>query len=300
VKLDLNDPDPKYEFQSKLVHVDANPVLKDSTSVDDVVYGFVFADAAIQGQGFTTEKVVQTLAGRGAFEVEEGKIATLDLWSEMSMIFQTLGGLAQVKELTKIGDDLSTFPPETRFSKLAGSFELKDGEAGSSDMILEIPEQNMHVALLLEGSLGLDTTLDFMGKIRFAPESKYYNDIERNFRDFKQDDDSIELPFPIPISGTLLEPEFSRESLQQSLASFGKELAKQAVKKEVEKQAIKLLKDVLSDESSEPTPTPTPPAESSQPQEPSAPTPTPTPTPTPKPEKILEEVGKDLLKGLFK
>jgi ribosomal protein L12E/L44/L45/RPP1/RPP2 len=199
-----------------------------------------------------------------------------------------------VKELTKIGDELSRFPAETEFSKLAGSFELKQGEAGSSDMVLEMSDQNMHMALLLEGALGLNTTLDFLGKLRFAPESRYYDDVERTFRDFKQADGSIELPFPIPIGGTLLKPEISRKSIQQSLTAFGAELAKNAVKNEVEKQAIQLLQEVLSDSPSEPTPTPAPSQESDQKTSP------PAPTPTPKPEEVLEEVGKDLLRGLFK
>ncbi len=289
-RLDLNDPDPIYEFQSKLVHVDANPALKDNTSIADVVYGFVFADAAIQGQGFTMDKLVQTLSGKGAFTLEEGKIATLDIWPEMAVIFQTLGSLAQINELTKIGNDLAKFPAETPFSRLAGSFQLKNGEAGSSDLIVEIPTNNMHLALLLEGSLGLDTALDFIGRIRFDPKSKYYADVERNFRDFKQADGSIELPFPIPIGGTLLKPEFSRSSIQQSLAAFGAELAKQMVKKEVENQVIKLLQDALPLESAEPA------TETEQPTAPSSEE----PTPTPKPEEILEEVGKDLLKNLFK
>ena len=50
-KLDLNDPDPIYEFQSKLAHVDANPALKDNTSIADVVYGF-FCRCRHSGAGF--------------------------------------------------------------------------------------------------------------------------------------------------------------------------------------------------------------------------------------------------------
>jgi hypothetical protein len=167
-------------------------------------------------------------------------------------------------------------------------------------MILEIPEQDVHIALLLDGKFGLDTTLDFMGKVRFAPESKYYKDIEKNFRDFKQDDGSIELPFPIPIGGTLLKPEISMQSVQKSITTFAKEMAKQAVKKEVEKQVLELLD--LKKKPAEKTPEPTPEA-SEAPETPEAeqtPTVEPTPTPTPKPEEIIEEVGKDLLKGLFK
>lgn len=295
ITLDMTKPDPMYAVQSKLVHVDSNPALKDTTSLADVVYGFLFADASIQGQGFTMDKIAQTLAGEGAFTIEEGKIATLDLWTEMAAVFQTLGTLAQVNELTKIGKELAAFPAETQFSRLAGSFRLQQGEAGSSDLIMEIPQNNLHVALLLEGSLGLDTALDFLGKIRFAPESKYYADLERSFRNFKQPDGSIELPFPIPIGGTLLEPEFNRKSLQQSLANVGKEMAKQAVKQELENQALKLLQQALPTSSNDSADTPT---DTGQPAQPSTAEPTPTPTPTP--ENILEEVGKGLLDNLFK
>jgi len=297
VKLDLNSPDPKYEFQSKLVHVDTNPMLADSASLDDVVYGLLFADASIRGQGFTTEKIVETLSGKGAFKVEQGKLTTFDIWSKLASMFELLGSVGKAKELTRIGKDLSKFPNETQFSRLEGSFDLKNGSAGSSDMILEIPEQDMHMALMLDGKFGLDTTLDFIGKVRFAPESKYYKDIEKNFRDFKQADGSIELPFPIPIGGTLMEPEISMQSAQKSITAFAKEMAKQAVKGQVKKEVLKLLGGKSSEKDPEPSPeaeqTPIPEAEQT-------PAVQPTPTPTPKPEKVIEEVGKDLLKGLFK
>jgi uncharacterized protein involved in outer membrane biogenesis len=290
VKLDLNDPDPKYEFHSELSHVNTNPMLAESTSLADVVYGFLFADASIQGQGFKTEQVVKTLSGKGVVKIEQGKFTTLDICSKLAPIFQLLGSVGKSKALAQIGDDLSKFPKETQFARFEGNFELKNGSAGSSDLILDIPGQDMYLTLSLEGKFGLDTSLDFIGKVRFAPQSKYYNDIEKNFRNFKQADGSIELPFPIPIGGTLLKPEINLQSAQKSVATFATELAKQAVTSQVEKEVLKLLQGKSSPEAS----TPTPEAQ----QTPTAQTPT--PTPTPKKEDTLEKAGKELLKDLFK
>ncbi len=130
---------------------------------------------------------------------------------------------------------------------------MKNGNAGSSDLILEIPEQGMHIALLLDGTFGLDTSLDFFGKLRFAPESKYYPDMKKYFNDFKHVDGSIELPFPIPIGGTLLEPEISLDSLQKRMQTFAIEMAKHSIKSqledaaksELEKVGKSLLKDLF-------------------------------------------------------
>ena len=239
--LDGSTPDPRYALRSELVHVDTNKVLTDSVSLADVLYGFVFADASIQGQGFEMEQIVKTLTGNGVIKVAEGKLTTLDLWADLAQIFQQLGTLAKAKELTRIGKELARFSEGTPFSRLEGSFDLKNGSAGSSDMVLEIAEQDLYIALLLDGDFGLDTTLDFIGKIRFAPESKYYKDVKKYFGAFKQSDGSIELPFPIPIGGTLLKPEFNKQTVQKSVAKFATEMAKQAVKSKVQEEGKKLL-----------------------------------------------------------
>ena len=298
VKLDLNTPDPKYELHSELVQVDSNPLLRDSASVNDVVYGLLFANVSVQGQGFAKEQLVKTLAGKGAIKLEKGKFTKLDVWPQLASAFQLLGSLGKVKELAQIGDDLSRFPAGTQFSRFEGNFELNNGSAGSSDLILEMLEQNMYLTIVLNGKFGLDASLDFTGKVRFAPQSKYYNDVERTFRDFKQADGSIELPFPIPIGGTLLKPEINMQSVRKSLAALAVEMAKQAVKSQVE-QAVKdkvgaQVLDLLQGKKPAAAPSPTPASE--QPQEQQA---QPTPTPKPKPEKILEEVGKNLLQDLF-
>ena len=116
-------------------------------------------------------------------------------------------------------------------------------------MLLEVPEQDMHVALLMNGEFGLDLSLDLFGKIRFMPESKYYQDMRKMFRDFEQEDGSIELPFPIPIGGTLLKPEIDLKTAQKSLRKFAEEMAKQAAKSEItdqiEKELGKTGKDLL-------------------------------------------------------
>lgn len=245
VRVDLSEPDPKYALHSELVHVDSNQILTDSVSMEDIVYGFIFADASLQGQGIKTEQILSTLSGEGLLKIEDGTFTTFNIWPQLAQIFQLLGSLGKSNELTRIGKDLSQFPEETQFSRFEGRFELKDGKAGSSDLLLHIPEQDIHLSLILNGEFGLDTSLDFIGKIRFDPQSKYYPDIEKYFRDFKQTDGSIELPFPMPIGGTLLQPEISMKSIEKSLSTFAAEIAKQAAQKQLEKVGTDLLKDLL-------------------------------------------------------
>ena len=253
VELDLSEEKPKYAFQSELVNVDTNSVLRDGASLDDVLYGLLFANASIQGQGTETEDLVKFLSGQGSLKVNDGKFTTLDFWPQIAEIFELVGSIGNSKEISQIGTDLRNFPPETHFSRFEGSFNLQNGNAGSSDLILEIPEQDMHIALVLDGTFGLDTSLDFLGKLRFTPESKYYADMKKYFNDFRQDDGSIEVPFPIPIGGTLLKPEVSLDSIQKSIQTFAKEMAKQSIKtqledaakSELEKAGKSLLKDLF-------------------------------------------------------
>ncbi|GAK60526.1 hypothetical protein U27_00423 [Candidatus Vecturithrix granuli] len=245
VSADLSEPDPKYVLHSELVHVDSNKILTDGVSLEDIVYGFIFANTSLQGQGIKTEQILSTLSGSGLLKIEDGTFTTFNIWPQLAQIFQLLGSLGKSNELTRIGKDLSQFPEETHFSRFEGRFELKDGKAGSSDLLLHIPEQNIHLSLILNGEFGLDTSLDFIGKIRFDPQSKYYQDMEKYFRDFRQADGSIELPFPVPIGGTLVKPEINMKSVEKSLSKFAAEIARQAAQKQLEKVGTDLLKDLL-------------------------------------------------------
>ena len=204
VKVDLSEPDPKYALHSELVHVNSNELLTDSASLEEIVYGFIFADASLQGQGVKTGQIVKTLSGNGLLKIEDGKFTTFKIWPQLAQIFQLLGSLGKSKELSRIGNELSQFPDETHFSLLEGDFELHNGTAGSSNILIEIPDQNIYLTLLLDGEFGLDLSLDFLGKIRVDPQSKYYQDIEKYFRDFKQADGSIELPLSCPHWGNAL------------------------------------------------------------------------------------------------
>ncbi len=241
VMLDGSTSAPRYAVQSELEHVDSNHVLTDTVSFADVLYGLLFANASLEGQGFEMEQIVKTLSGTGLIKVLEGKLATAALWTKLSRIFQQLGTLAQAKELTRLAEELARFSEGTPFSRLEGNFTLKQGSAGSSDLILELNDFDLHLALLLNGDFGLDTSLDFIGKLRVAPESKYYDDVKKYFGAFKRPGGSIDLPFPIPIGGTLLKPEFSMQTVQNSVKKFAAELAKEAVKSTVEEEGKKLL-----------------------------------------------------------
>ena len=103
----------------------------------------------------------------------------------------------------------------------------------------------MNIALLMNGTFGLDMSLDFLGKIRFMPESKYYQDMKKTFSDFEQADGSIELPFPIPIGGTLMKPTVNLKSVEKSVMAFAKELLKQSAKSEIKEQLEKEGQNLL-------------------------------------------------------
>lgn len=249
VKFDLSAPDPTYEFESKLMDVDANRLLTASVSAKDIVYGLLFANAAIAGKGFSAEQLAQHLSGSGTIAIGAGKFTSFNIWPDIAQIFELLGTVGNSDALLKIGSDIRQFPAETNFSRFEATFNLEEGKGGRSEVLLEVPEQEMHIALLMNGEFGLDLSLDLLGKIRFAPESKYYNDIKKTFRDFEQDDGSIELPFPIPIGGTLLTPTINMKTAQKSLQKFAEKMARQAVTSEVGKQVEKELgkagKDLL-------------------------------------------------------
>ncbi len=236
VEFDLSSPDPKYAFESKLVQVDTNRLLTASVSAKDIVYGLLFANAAIAGQGFSPEQLAQHLSGNGAIRIGSGKLTSFHIWPEIAQIFDLLGTVGKSDTLRQISQDIGKFPDETNFSRFEATFDLDEGKGGRSDILLEVPEQDIHIVLLMNGTFDLDLSLDFLGKIRFTPESKYYHDLQNTFRDFEQDDGSIELPFPIPVGGTLFEPAINLNTIQKSVRKFAEEMAKQAVKSEIKDQ----------------------------------------------------------------
>ena len=244
-QFDLTAPNPQYVFESKLVNVDSNQLLTASASAKDVVYGMLFADASVAGQGFSPKQIAQNLSGKGAVKIESGKFASFDIWQNIGQVFELLGSVGQSDELRQIGADFSRFPNETNFSRFEAAFDLKNGEGGTSEITLAIPEQDMNIALLMNGTFGLDMSLDFLGKIRFMPESKYYQDMKKTFSDFEQADGSIELPFPIPIGGTLMKPTVNLKSVEKSVVAFAKELLKQSAKSEIKEQLEKEGQNLL-------------------------------------------------------
>ncbi len=80
------------------------------------MYGFIFANASLQGQGMKTEQILSTLSGEGLLKIEDGTFTTFNIWPQLAQIFQLLGSLGKSTELTRIGEDLSQFPRHAIFS----------------------------------------------------------------------------------------------------------------------------------------------------------------------------------------
>ena len=249
LRLDLSSAEPAYALAATLTDVDTNQMLTDGFAAPDLVRGKLSAQAAFAGQSFSAAALTNAITGKAELSIQDGSLSSFNLWPQLAEIFTLIGNLSQSAEFLRMAEDLRQFPAETRFSRCNGSFEIVPGQPGVSNLVIEVPEQNMFLTMLLDGQFDADRSLDVLGKLRFLPQSKYYADLKKIFRDFKQADESIELPLPIPVGGTLLKPEINMPALQRSLIALAKEIGKQQLQDKgqdlLEDMGKKLLQDLL-------------------------------------------------------
>jgi AsmA protein len=117
---------PAIELSGTLSGVQAGPFLAAAIGVSRLD-GTAAASLQASGRGNSERDIVATLAGSGRFQVENGAIHSGDL---MASVLNAVGALL------KGGAGASG---ETAFSRLSGSFTMRNGEMVTNDLALQSP-----------------------------------------------------------------------------------------------------------------------------------------------------------------
>jgi hypothetical protein len=181
------------------------------TSVRDVLAGTLTARLDMQSRGLSWDAVQKTARGDGRLSVADAELKTVQL---MPKVAETLSAVGQVAGFS--------VPPglqSTKFSRLETSLRLADGRLGTPDLTMSGRDASVAAA----GSVGLDRTLAYEGRITLAPSLvKSLGNVGRYVAD-----DQGKLTLPFRVSGAVTAPSVTID--QSVVAELGRRaLAREA------------------------------------------------------------------------
>ncbi|MEI6633239.1 MAG: AsmA family protein [Chlamydiota bacterium] len=238
VAADIRGDSPRYSIESTLARVDLDALLADIYGYSRRLSGRLSAECAASGDGAGWDEVRKALKAKGRFSVEGGVLHSGNLLKGMGPVMFMLGRQAKCKEFTAMGELLGKAPSEMRLSRCAGTFLFDGDEWGTGDMLLETADPKSPMRLQIEGEMGLDGALHFFGYASFPRGSAYYAQLAPYFPD---DGGWIELPFPIPIGGTLENPRVDADASSESVAKCAAGIGTARMRKEIEKKIDRVL-----------------------------------------------------------
>jgi AsmA protein len=189
-RVDLTQPEPSFSLDAKVADLDVGQVLDELTSARRTLRGLLSTDLHATGRGWAWEGISQTLDGHGRAKIVEARLMTLDLLPELLRVVQQLGERAGLTIDTTLARD--------PFKTIEGNWRLHRGRIATDRLRLRGAE----VEAVLDGSVGLDRSLDYAGKVLLP--SKFIN--LRGRPAFLPKDDQGRLTLPFIVKGTLMAP----------------------------------------------------------------------------------------------
>ncbi len=120
VVMDTRPTPATYTVSTKMDHVDANQLLSAVSKADKILFGLLAANANTNFTGTMSENIVSRMNGNIQLNLQDGKIANLDL----------LNQLAAIGKFSAQG----TTQPYTNVVKLTGNFDVKNGVARTDNL----------------------------------------------------------------------------------------------------------------------------------------------------------------------
>jgi hypothetical protein len=258
VTADFARPESEYRIALGLDGVRAEPLIDSMTSVHGVFSGSLSGKLSLVSRGLGWDAIAKTGVGVGRLSVTEADLKTVGLMPEVARSLAAVGRVA--------GFQVPASLESTRFSTLATTLRLADGRLATPDLTLS----GRDVSASADGSVGLDKTLTYEGRVVLAPS------VVRSFGTAGKyiADSQGRLSLPFRVSGSVSAP---RVSIDESVVlDLGRRVLAREAQERVGGTAGKILGGVLEGESGgerktnpldllqqllrapEPTPSPTP------------------------------------------
>jgi AsmA protein len=147
--------DSRMAFEVKGVH--AQPLVESVTTLRNLLAGTLNGKVALSSRGLGRDAISKTGRGGGHIALTDADVKTAQLMPEVARSLSAVGGVAGFQVPASLED--------TRFSTLETSLELANGRVATPDLVLT----GRDVSVSASGSLGLDKTLAYQGRIVLGP-----------------------------------------------------------------------------------------------------------------------------------
>jgi AsmA protein len=137
--------------------VQGQPLLESVTSLRNVFSGTLRGKMSLTSQGLGWDAVSKTARGEGHIAVADADIRTVQLMPEVARTLAAVGKVAGFQVPASLED--------TKFSTLETSLKLADGRLATPDLSMS----GRDVSVSADGSIGLDRTLAYQGRIVLGP-----------------------------------------------------------------------------------------------------------------------------------
>jgi len=207
--------------------LDARRLVESLTSVRDVISGSLSSRFDMQSRGLSWDAVSKTGKGDGRLTVADAELKTVQLMPKVVEALSAVGTVA--------GFAVPPSLQSSKFTRLETSLHLADGRLSTPDLTLS----GRDAAATASGSVGLDRTLAYEGRVTLAPAVvKSLGSVGRYVAD-----EQGRLSLPFRVSGTVSAPAVAID--QGVVAELGRRaLARQAGER-VGGTAGKVLGDAL-------------------------------------------------------
>jgi len=261
VESDFAHPQSESRMTFEVRGVQAQPLLESATSLRGVFSGNLSGKLALTSRGLKWDAVSKTGKGQGRLSVADADLRTVQLMPEVARTLSAVGKVA--------GFQVPASLESTKFSTLETSLSLADGRISTPDLRLA----GRDVAAAADGSLGLDRTMSYQGRIVLGPAVvKSLGNAGRYIADSEG-----KLTLPFRAAGPIASPKVTID--ESIVLDLGRRVLAREAGARVGGTAGQVLGDVLDsggDKKSNPMDL------LQQFLKPPPPTPTPTPTPTPR------------------
>ncbi len=228
-RVDTDFAHPKSESRMVLdvEGVQGQPLLESLTSLRNVFAGTLRGKMSLVSQGLGWDAVSKTGQGEGHIAIADADIRAVKLMPEVARTLAAVGKVAGFQVPASLED--------TRFSTLETSLKLADGRLATPDLTLS----GRDVSVSADGSLGLDKTLSYQGRILLGPAA--VKSLGNTGRYLADSTGRIALPFRA--SGPITGPKVAIE--ESVILDLGRRALARQAQERLGGTAGKMLGDVL-------------------------------------------------------
>jgi len=217
ITMDMRPEATAYAVQTKLERVDTNQLLSSTTSLKQLVYGLMAAEADLKFAPRPGEDIARSLNGTIGLRLNDGRLTGVNILNELSRIGQFLGYAPKGGAITNI-------------LLLTGTMQIRDGLASTDDLKLAFDGGSLGAS----GSLGLadqSIKMKVLSVLSKQASDRFGGSKAGGYLTTALANSKGELVIPCLVSGSMAKPifvpdgaEFAKLKAQSLLPSAGNPL----------------------------------------------------------------------------